>query len=159
MPMRNDPFAKLGALDQQLFQPKADASSSRPAIPVPPSPTPPQSPSEPSTKEPWNQASKEARKQASLQGTNPGRKEAASLNPAPAYEDLDLNRRPERQNTYAFTTEELERLEDLKIEISRTYDLPVTKYDLVRCAVHMLLHDYRTKGEASSVLERLRRKK
>jgi hypothetical protein len=49
-------------------------------------------------------------------------------------------------------------LEDAKIAITRRYDLAVTKNDLVRCAVHLLLEDFERHGEASTVLARLRRR-
>ena len=153
--MKNDPFASLGALDQKLFRPRGSSVPSRPSSQRP-SDRPQQGQE---TKEPWNQASKEASKDPGLEPTNLGPSSPAGMTVKHEPAALSLNQRPDRQNTYAFTTRELERLEDVKIAITRHYDLGVTKNDLVRCAVHILLEEYEALGERSSLLKRLRAKK
>jgi hypothetical protein len=156
MLMRNDPFSKLGALDQKLFtvhttpQPASLPPITTSSIPAPPSGE--------GTREPGNQGCKEPRKQAILEGRKLPTKQVSNLGSESEESTLDLNQRPDRQNTYAFTTDKLERLEDLKILIRRRYDLNVTQDDLIRCAVHMLLDDYRDRSEGSIVLARLRKK-
>jgi hypothetical protein len=59
------------------------------------------------------------------------------------------------QASFVFTQEELEALEDLKIELKRELDTKVTKNDLIRSALHMLVEDYRTNGERADVYRRL----
>ena len=154
--MRDDPFAKLGALDQKLFDTPAKPAAP-PVAPQPQTLPPRQTPSQ-GTKETWDQASKEASKEGTLETRTLAPKEPRNQRTARS-DELSLNIRPERQNTYAFTTEELNRLEDVKIAISRRYDLPVTKNDLIRCAVHLLLEDYEVHGADSVVLKRLQKKK
>lgn len=153
--MKDDPFAKLGALDQKLFtahqQPGSrpdPAQSSRAEEGAPPEP-----------KEPRNQAFKQERNQGTLEARKLPAKPTGGTEAVAIQVDLDLNQRPDRQNTYAFTTDELERLEDLKILICRHYDLSITKNDLIRCAVHLLLDDFESAREGSAVLTRLRQKK
>jgi hypothetical protein len=153
--MKNDPFASLGALDQKLFQSRKAPPASRPPVQRRPA----QSDEPRETKEPWKQVSKESSNQESLPARNLGTPESSRLAMAGESAVLSLNQRPDRQNTYAFTTTELERLEDAKIAITRRYDLSITKNDLVRCAVQMLLDDYESHGERSAVLKRLRAKK
>jgi len=151
--MRDDPFAKLGALDQKLFT-KPTSPPAGPASDLAPAKTPDSQ----GTKKPWNQASKEPSKQGSLEASNLASREPRDQGSMTSHPPLSLNTRPERQNTYAFTTEELNRLEDVKIAITRGYDLSVTKNDLIRCAVHMLLEDYESCGAESALLKRLRKK-
>jgi hypothetical protein len=161
--MRNDPFAQLGALDQKLFatsvpRPAAPANETAPTANTPPVPGL-TNPSNQETLEPRNQDSKSGRNSSSFQASKipiKGQEQPAQ----PAQEaPLNLSMRPDRQNTYAFTIEELEQLEDLKIEVTRVHRISVTKNDLIRCALHMLLHDYQHRGEQSSVLKRLRQRR
>lgn len=154
--MRNDPFAKFGTVDQKLFSAQ---TPHQPVVSAAQTTEPPSKSTSQHAKEPRDQVSKESRKQASLEGRNLGAKPSWDLGDKGTVDPLDINQRPDRQNTYAFTTEELEGLEDLKILIRRRYDLAVTKNDLIRCAVHMLLDDYQRKGEGSIALARLRKKK
>ena len=113
--------------------------------------------------EPRNQGSKEARKLGSKEATLERRNQGA-LDAAPAQAGgvgsyaFDINERPYRQNTYAFTDEELNALEDMKITIRRNLGLDVTKNDLVRCAIHGLIEEFNRLGSSSSVLNRLRKR-
>lgn len=56
--------------------------------------------------------------------------------------DFDLDEKPFHKHSYLLTQGELEAIQDLQIELSRELDAKVTKNDLVRCALHMLIEDY-----------------
>jgi hypothetical protein len=58
--------------------------------------------------------------------------------------------------SYVFTIGKLEALEDLKLELRRELDSKVTKNDLVRAALHVLVDDYRRAGDRSLVVRMLR---
>jgi hypothetical protein len=62
---------------------------------------------------------------------------------------FDLQETPLYKASFLFTQDELEALEDLKIELRRSYDQKVTKNDLIRSALHMLLEDHAAGGIAS----------
>jgi hypothetical protein len=96
--------------------------------------------------EPRKQASKEPRKQGSLE------------TPATDTAGFDLAITPYKNDTFLFTNEELYAIEDLKTELKRKLDLKTTKYDIVRCAVHCLMEDYRQRGEQSHIVQRVRKK-
>jgi len=165
--MRDDPFAKLGALDQRLFQPAASTRSvpRDPTSELPSLSTDSQPLNEPSNqgfKEPSNQRFKEpsfgGRKLERLEARNGSPDQSWDLVPEDLTR-LDLATRPDRQSTYAFTAQELDGLEDLKIVLRRKYDLSITKNDLIRCAIHMLLADCQKGGEKSMTVARLRAKR
>lgn len=61
--------------------------------------------------------------------------------------------------SYVFTPQELEALEDLKLELKRELDAKVTKNDLIRAALHMLVEDYRAHVQDSFVVRKIRRRK
>lgn len=66
---------------------------------------------------------------------------------------FDISVKPYRKDSFLFTDEEFEALEDLKLELRRTYDLPATKNDIVRAALHAALEDYaRERGNGRIVL-------
>jgi hypothetical protein len=75
--------------------------------------------------------------------------------------EFDLNIPTEKSETFAFTFEEWLAVEQLKTELTRLMgvDLRVTKIDIIRCALHMIVKDYRTHGEQSFLVDRIRRKK
>ena len=56
-----------------------------------------------------------------------------------------------------FTLEELEALEDLKLELRRELDAKVTKNDLIRSALHMLLEDQAANGQRSYARRKVRK--
>lgn len=72
---------------------------------------------------------------------------------------FDINEKPYRKDSFLFTTEEFEALEDLKLELRRKFDLRATKNDLARCALHNLVEHYRRHKEGSFVVQRLKNKK
>jgi hypothetical protein len=77
----------------------------------------------------------------------------------PKGEGFDLNTLPYKNHTFSFTTEELEAMEDLKTDLRRRLDLRVTKIDIIRSALHTILADYRQRGDASFIVERIKTKK
>jgi hypothetical protein len=74
---------------------------------------------------------------------------------------FDLNLPTEKSHTFAFTFEELWALEEVKTGLSRLLglDLRITKIDCIRCALHMVVEDYRQRGEQSFIVERFKNKK
>jgi hypothetical protein len=62
------------------------------------------------------------------------------------------------KGSFVFTREEMEALEDLKVELSRSLDKKVNKYDLMRAALHLLVEDHRSNGEKSYATRKLRRR-
>jgi hypothetical protein len=144
---RDDPFTGLSLseqtnptkLDQRLFaEPKPAAP--QPTI-VSPAPTNPgQAPTRP-------------------QPAAAAVAKAASLKPASiADPHFDLGELALYKGTFVFTQEELDALDDLKLELHRELDAKITKYDLVRCGLHMLLEDYAANGGRSYVSRKMRKK-
>lgn len=72
---------------------------------------------------------------------------------------FDITQAAYRNNTFAFTDEELEALEDAKTELRRKHGLRVTKYDLIRGGLHCLLEDYRRNADKSFAVRRLGKKR
>jgi hypothetical protein len=75
--------------------------------------------------------------------------------------EFDLNIPTEKSETFAFSFEELLALAELKTGLSRVLgvDARVTKIDIIRCAVHMIVADYRTHGEQSFIVQQFKKKK
>jgi hypothetical protein len=75
--------------------------------------------------------------------------------------DFDLNLPTEKSETFAFTFEEWLAINQLKTELIRLLgvDLRATKIDFIRCALHLLVADYRTRGEHSFLVDRIKNKK
>lgn len=71
---------------------------------------------------------------------------------------FDLNARPYRKDSFLFTDDEFNRLEDLKLELRRRHDLPATKNDIARIAFHLLCDDYGRDPAKSRVVALLRKK-
>jgi hypothetical protein len=120
-------------VDQRLF-----AAQQEPVT------TPAQQPSQ----LPSQEASKEVSQEAVREPSQP-----VSQEPRRA---LSLAQEPLRKNSFLFTMEEWEALEDLLLDLRRKHALDVTKNDLARCALHVLVEDYERRGEASLVLKKLR---
>lgn len=146
--MRDDPFAKLGgALDQKLFQTPTDQPTSSP----PTRETVDSAPPQPTKPKPSSQKTREVGKEGSREvGKEVGR-DSSFL--------FDLTVTPYRKDSYLFTDHEFEALEDLKLELRRSFDLKATKQDIARCAMGYLLEDYHRNGEASFIVRHLKTKK
>ena len=119
-----------------------------------PSPTPSVPPKErqepkPETQETRNPGNrefgKEGKQEASGEGTTEGSREASKGRKA----RFDLWEVPTRKDSFLYTEQEFEALEDLKIEFRRKYYNKITKNDLARCALHLLVEDYETNQERS----------
>src|ERR671914_561519 len=74
---------------------------------------------------------------------------------------FDLNLPTQKSHTFAFTFEELWALEEVKTGLSRLLGLDqrITKIDIIRCALHMIVDDYRQHGEQSFIVKRFKNKK
>lgn len=72
---------------------------------------------------------------------------------------FDINIKPYRKDSFMFTDSEFDRLEDLKLELRRRFELPATKNDIARCALHILFEEYARDPEKSRVVRHLRRKR
>lgn len=81
--------------------------------------------------------------------------------PTPARQSpqFDLKELPIYKASFLFTVEELEVLEDLKLELRREYDTKITKNELIRCALHLLAEDHRAKPEQSYVFRKIRERR
>ena len=119
-----------------------------------PEPTPPPSPQaepaqEPATQTETQETGKLARREAGKKASQPGGRESG--------QPFDINARPYRKDSFLFTEDEHDALEDLKLELRRTFDIRATKNEIVRCAVHHVIEDFRRDGEGSIILRRLRK--
>jgi hypothetical protein len=83
---------------------------------------------------------------------------AAAISQADDTPLFDITTPAYQNNTYVFTQEELWALADTLAELERRYDLKVTRYNLVRLALHGLIEDYRRRGDTSFVVRRLRKR-
>jgi hypothetical protein len=137
----SEPVTSAPGTDQRLFTVRPTAATPRPQ------PNTALLPSEPA---------KEARKQGTLEprsdrATNA--KAAAGTEPSAIF---DITIPAYQNNTYAFTAEELWAIEDTKQALERTHNLKVTKYNLIRLGVHLLIEDFRRKHGDSFAVKRLR---
>ena len=72
---------------------------------------------------------------------------------------FDVNAKPYRKDSYLFTDEEFEAIEDLKIELRRKYDVKAIKNDIARCAIGFLISDFQRNRDKSYIVRHLRGKK
>lgn len=116
------------------------------------------------TPQPAKSVTTQATKQASLQARKVGTLEPRNLEtldthkPEAAGEKplFDLAEQPYRNDTFSFTDGELEAIEDIKIDLRRKHDIRATKNNLIRCAVHLLVEDYKRNKEKSIAARRLK---
>jgi hypothetical protein len=62
------------------------------------------------------------------------------------------------QASYLFTQKELEALEDLKLELRREQEIRVSKQNLQRAALQIMIEDYRSAGKDSRLVRKLRKR-
>lgn len=139
-----DPFSGLnlsaqaqpGKLDQRLFNsgPPSPPPTADPVVPT--KIEPPKKPAEP--------AASPAKPSSIASIQKPPRATTPRFD-----RKLDLKDEPLYKASYLYTQEELEMLEDLKLELRREYDTKVTKNQLIRSALHMLLEDHSANGRRS----------
>jgi hypothetical protein len=165
--MRDDPFSKLGALDQKLFQsqpsgrtdPKA-GSDSRPVLRTESNPErerrsvgAEERGSAPTTERARAQTSEDTSAQAN-EGAS-----ARSFSDPSREKPFDLGTKPYRRLSFDFTDREYEVIEDVKLQVRRNFGVPITKNDIVRCAMGMLLSDLERTAERSRLVRELRGRK
>ena len=130
---RNDPFsgqrlseqAPAGKIEQRLF------TREPPAAPPTPQPSAP------------SKVVQQGKSPSATDAPSVSPSSVASPKPSPAdAQRFDLKEEPLYKASYLFTQDELEALEDLKLELRREYDTKVTKNDLIRSALHLLLEDH-----------------
>jgi hypothetical protein len=145
---RDDPFKGIPLseqtkkLDQRLFAPE-------PTIP----PTPVQPPPEPA------KVSPDSAKLLPEPKIIPQPKAEKPPLPKPVKAGaFDINDEALYKASFVFTEPELEALEDLKLELRRDLDQKVTKNDLIRAALHMLIEDHRTDAKKSYARLKVRRR-
>ncbi len=132
------------SVDQRLF-------SASPPVRTP-SPLPDQqTESQQTSKEGNQEIGKEGSSETSQETSLPGRKEEGP--------SLDLDATPHRKDSFLFTESEFEALEDLKLAMRRKHDLPATKNDIARLALHHIAEDYHRNPDRSIVVSRLKRKR
>lgn len=125
-------------IDQKLF---GQHSAPSPAQSGPPKPSPPH---------PVPEAAPEQAPASTLRAVHAADHQRRSF---------DLAELPYRKDTFLFTTDEFEALEDLKLTLRRQHDLKVTKNDLARCAIQYLVEDYRRNADRSPVIAPLKRRR
>jgi hypothetical protein len=122
-------------LDQRLFTPPSPRTLYRPPAaasdPAPPT-VPPASASAP-----------------------PPLRQPAAQWASSIHELFDLRRRPLYKLTYLYTEEETKALDTLQAVLASATDEKVTKTDLLRAALHMLVEDHAANGAASYVARKL----
>jgi hypothetical protein len=81
--------------------------------------------------------------------------------PTAAAQGFDLNLPTEKSHTFAFTFEEWLAMEELKTGLSRLLGLDprITKIDIIRSALQLIVEDYRKRGEESFIVARIKTKK
>ncbi len=102
---------------------------------------------------------KQENKKAGILGNQNAGKQELPQGYASTIPLFDVNEAPTRKDTYLIAEGEFDILEDVKRELRRKFDLKVTKGELVRCAIHLLNTLYQKDGEASAVVQSLKRKK
>lgn len=147
----NDPFRGIKLSEQA----PAQGLEQRLFAPTPPAPTP--EPQKPADKPPAEKSAPTPK--SPTPKPEPPRAAPApkiSLKPASLTTNFNLDDEALYKASYVFTPQELEAIEDLKLELKRELDSKVTKNDLMRAALHMLVEDYREKERDSFVVRRLR---
>lgn len=142
---RDDPFAGLrlseqtatAKLDQRLFAPEKPAAPSA----MPPSSTKAEKP----------------KSQGDPPPPGASTKTVALKVPTAPLPRFDLTEEPLYKASFVFTQGELEGLEDLKLELKRQLDTKVTKNNLIRAALHMLLEDHSTNAQRSYASRKIRK--
>src|SRR5579862_2557893 len=123
--------------------------ATRPMLPKPP-------PAKPATKQLTTSRGPQPRTVPVADATTEVPPMESNSEPAPQFDITEIAFRPD---TFIFTEEEFNALWDLKQELRRTYDLRLaTKQNIIRCALHCLVEDFRRNKERSFVVQRLRNK-
>jgi hypothetical protein len=65
----------------------------------------------------------------------------------------------DQKYTLAFTEEELEIIEDIKLDLRRRFGIKTSKVELVRCGLGELIEDFQKHGDQSRLVSRLKTRK
>jgi hypothetical protein len=138
--MSNDPFAKLGALDQKLYE------------------KPKQSPALMTQEEKKPEASTNVRTDAQVNARTHARIEASTKSDLSEslYRKLQLKHHLSSY-TFRYRLEELEALRKLDEKLKKSHPNKMSKNDLVRIGVNWLLEDYEQNGDTSMLARILAR--
>ncbi len=79
--------------------------------------------------------------------------------PPSAGPRFDLEDEARYKASYYFSNEELLALDDLKLELHRDLDKKVTKNDLMRSALHMLLEDHQVSPDRSYATRKIKKRR
>jgi hypothetical protein len=160
--MRDDPFANLGALDQKLFTKPTPPPAARPVTDPPPQtdhdPNPQVGQPTPIRSLPL-EVEKEIGKEGKRETGKEGNREVPHPELASPPSAFDINAKPYRKDSYLFTDEEFEAMEDLKLELRRKYDVKAIKNDIARSAIGFLISDFQRNRDKSYIVRHLRTKK
>ena len=77
---------------------------------------------------------------------------------APGKAGFDINRPTASRDSLRLSLDETKALDELRQSLKWDYDLSVSKNDICRAALHLLLEDWSAKGERSAAIARLKRK-
>lgn len=77
---------------------------------------------------------------------------------SPPTVGFDLNRPTTSRDSLRLSLDETKALDDLRQSLKWDYDLSVSKNDICRAALHLLLEDWTAKGDRSAAIARLKRK-
>jgi hypothetical protein len=87
------------------------------------------------------------------------RRHSVTTSPATgATAGFDLNRPTASRDSLRLSIDETKALDELRQSLKWDYDLAVSKNDICRAALHLLLEDWTAKGERSAAVSRLKRK-
>ena len=140
---------------------------------TPPASTPPETATQASESASMHavlQARKQESKKASLPVSKPARTQAHAAatqpaTPAPADDALqaiwnDVASQASITNSFRYTTHDLTRLGDILYEVSKRHGVKLTKQDVARLGLNLVLWDFETQGDASLLSQfALRRKR
>jgi hypothetical protein len=109
------------------------------------------------TSEPTKQVTKETRKLENKET----RIQKHVENTAAEAKGFDLNLPTQKSHTFSFTFEELFALQEVLTGLQRLLGLDprITKIDIIRSALQIIVEDYRKRGEESFIVERIKTKK
>jgi len=144
------PIAPVGT-DQRLFIP-----SQPPPVPPAKATTPTQQPIQ--TLEPQKRGSTFPHKYISTKTQKHGSAETLNQGNTVPARRFDIRDAASERYTLTFTIEELEALEDVKLELRRWFGVKTQKYNIIRHALHELIEDFERNGEQSILLRRVKQK-
>jgi hypothetical protein len=138
--MRLSSLTTSRKLDQRLFTPAPASAGQAMAVPAEPA-SPVRAP--------------DAQPAPGIAETQPANAVSVAATVAPRF---SLEDDPRFKASYNYTQEELITLDDLRVELQRQLDKKVTKNDLMRSALHLLLEDHQTNGSKSYATKKIRKR-